>query len=285
MYRHLPEHLRPIANATMAFYRKDRGLTRWAIEEPIDDEIEFRPTLHAAARNGEFVCIEVLERPYSTTLDAPVFECMKKGLPVRLYVAFPEDLQQPDYAGDLKRGDANGVGVVEVSGKVVRIVREAVSLSLLGVRRVDRGAFPSKYRPALAEAEATFRGGSPSKACSVVYDEIEALSRAVASKTQAKGLWRSLKRGEKPPRIDLEDGAWARVVEVLIDHLDYKKCRSIPKSLLARVLGITGHRNESGHKPRTKARLIKRNTELRTRFENATDLLLDLITATTPLHV
>jgi len=85
--------------------------------------------------------------------------------------------------------------------------------------------------------------------------------------------------------MDLANGAWAKVIGVLIDHMDYKKVPNLPKSLLARILGITGHRNESGHKPKTKAALIKRNTELRTRFENAVDLLSDLIRASRSLHV
>jgi hypothetical protein len=284
-YRHLPENLRPTAEATKAFFKAEKGLTSWRIEESIDAEIEFRPTMHSEARDGELVCVEVLERPYSSTLDSPVFECMKRCLPVRLYVAFPEDLDQSDYKGDLGRGGANGVGVIEVSSTAVKLIREAISLSLLGVRRVDKAAFPAKYRSELGESEATFRAGSPAKGCSILYDEIEALSRAIAIKTQTRGLWRPLRKGEKAPKVDLENGGWARVMEVLIEHLDYKKCKYLPKSLLARVLGITGHRNDTGHKPKSRAQLVKRNRELRTRFENAADLLLDIIVASKPLHV
>jgi hypothetical protein len=56
-------------------------------------------------------------------------------------------------------------------------------------------------------------------------------------------------------------------------------------AFLAKIHGVTPHRNESGHKPRSEAELKKRDRELRTRFEAAVDLLRDLIVAVKPLRV
>jgi len=60
--------------------------------------------------------------------------------------------------------------------------------------------------------------------------------------------------------------------------LDYKRCPKVSRPLLARILGITEHRNELGHKPRNRAARVKRDQELRTRFEAAADLLFDVAT-------
>jgi hypothetical protein len=64
-----------------------------------------------------------------------------------------------------------------------------------------------------------------------------------------------------------------------MDHLDQQTCPALSMPLLARVLSVAPHRNDTGHKITSLNQLIKRDTELKTRFESATDLLLELITA------
>ena len=49
-------------------------------------------------------------------------------------------------------------------------------------------------------------------------------------------------------------------------------------------LGITPYRNDTGHKPKDMKALIKRDQQLRTRFEDAVDLLGELIDATEALE-
>jgi len=70
-----------------------------------------------------------------------------------------------------------------------------------------------------------------------------------------------------------------------MQQLDPEQPPNIPEALLARVLGITSHRNEAGHNPDSRPALIRRDREQRTRFETATDLLFDLINATKALRV
>jgi hypothetical protein len=77
-------------------------------------------------------------------------------------------------------------------------------------RTNQRGEFPPRYRSALADAENTFRNGSPAQGCLLVQQEIEQLSRRIARKTQTKNLWRPLKPGERAPRFS-DKTAWARV--------------------------------------------------------------------------
>ena len=131
----------------------------------------------------------------------------------------------------------------------------------------------------MADAVTTFRNGSPSQGCHLVYQEVESLSRKLAKKTKSKALWRALKPGEKPPKVNLDTGPWAKVMEVLIEHLDYGKCPSPGKPLLIQVAALTSHRNDTGHKPATRAALTNRDQTARTRFEHVSDLLVDFIRA------
>jgi hypothetical protein len=119
----------------------------------------------------------------------------------------------------------------------------------------------------------------------MVYQEIENLSRKLAKKTKSKGMWRALKPGEKAPKVRLDTGAWAKVMEVLIEHLDYAKCPKPDKNMLIQVAALTSHRNDTGHKPANRAALMIRDQRARTRFEQASDVLVDFIRACAPLHL
>jgi hypothetical protein len=151
-------------------------------------------------------------------------------------------------------------------------------------RTNQRGEFPPRYRSALADAENTFRNGSPAQGCLLVQQEIEQLSRRIARKTQTKNLWRPLKPGERAPRFS-DKTAWARVMDILLEHIDLNLCPTPDRSLLNRIAGMTSQRNEGGHKPATLKALVKRDRELRTRFESAVDTLYDLISQSRHLRV
>ncbi len=284
-FRHLGEPLRPLAEAVVEYFENEHGITHFEEEVEIHKEVD-RPTLHAVTRDFHFLCIEFSETtPYPASLDRFVLDCNLKGLPVKLYVALPAGSTDPNYARDLNRARDRGLGVIEVNSTGVLMLYNPVSLSLAGLRRADKSKFPKKYRSALSQAESTFMHGDPAKGCSDVYDEIEALTRRIAIKTLRKKMWRAFAPGKTPPKINLKTAAWASVVEVLIEQLDPAQPPRIPKTLWARVLGITSHRNETGHKPPSKAALIKRDAALRTRFETAVELLSDLIQVSKSLRV
>jgi hypothetical protein len=277
-YRYLSEHLHAIADEIKQYFRDERGLRNFKIEEEVDKALDYRPTLHANTKDHHIVCVDVQESPYSPALDSVVLDCIKRSFPIRLYVAFPGNPAPHDYKKKVDRARANGVGVIEVRANGVEIIHEALALSLLGVRAINPSRFPAKFRAELTRAESTFRNGSPVEGSLIVYKELESLSRAIVNKTRKKGLWRQLRPGEINPRIK-STTPWQRVTEILMDHLDHQRCPGLPNPLLARVLSVAPHRNETGHKITSLKQLIKRDTELKTRFETATDLLLELIQA------
>ena len=68
-------------------------------------------------------------------------------------------------------------------------------------------------------------------------------------------------------------------------QLDPNKCRLFKDNILHRILGVTPFRNQVVHVPGTTAELVKRDKMLRTRFEDAANLLLELLTLAKPLKI
>src|SRR5690349_17899237 len=94
------------------------------------------------------------------------------------------------------------------------------------------------------------------------------------ARRRTAGFWKQVLN------LDLERHAWAALMQSMGTHLDCKgaNCPDLTPALIARIHGVTPHRNDSSHKPKNAKELIKRDRELRTRFEAAVDLLADLIT-------
>jgi hypothetical protein len=277
-YRYLSDNLHSIADRVKQYFRAERGLSNFRIEEEVHKGLDYRPTLHTFSKDHHIVCIDVQDSPYSASLDSVVLDCVKESLPIRLYVAYPGEPPPQEYKKKVDRARKNGVGVIEVRKDMIEVTHEALALSLLGVRTVNPKRFPSRFRGELVRAESTFRSGSPVEGSLIIYKELEALSREIVNKTRKKGLWRALNPGEGSPHIK-QNTPWQRIIQILMEHLDRQACPALSIPLLARVLSVAPHRNDTGHKITSLNQLIKRDTELKTRFESATDLLLELIAA------
>jgi len=285
-YRLLAPQLHAVAEAVRDYCNSQWGVakSKISVEEPVAPGLGLVPTLSMLTADYYHLCVEVSTRAYSNTLDAFVLDCKNRGLAIRLFVAIPRDGVEGDFKADIARARANGVGVLEIAPDSDVVVHaDALALSLTGVRAIDTKLFPARYRHPLNEAARLFRTGSPSKACSAVYDEIEALTRKLVKKSAKNGWW----KGKNAPTLNADDDPWANLTRILMSSFDRKAARApdLREALFARVLGVTTHRNESGHKPNTLAKLQNRDAQLRTRFEGAVDLLRELIDATRPLKL
>lgn len=283
-YKFLPENLRAHADGVAEFLRNDRGIARFKAETAIplensNDDLEYVFTLHGKSSDGYIVAVEVQDKPDSNPLDGVVLRCVNLRLPLKLFIAFPESVS-PISHKIIDRAHEKGLGVIEIRSTGAIVAREALPLSLLAYK-VNRLRFPKAYRSALADAENTYRDGSAPKACALVYDEIEAISREIVKKTKKKKMWRKLRPNEKAPKVNIDNDPWEKILGVFADFyiVNKKKALSLTKSLIARISAVTGFRNESGHKPKSIEARSKRDQELRTRFESAVDLLFDLVTA------
>jgi hypothetical protein len=280
--------LHATADAAAKYFRVNRGITRtFEIESPILDIPGLRPTLSVLDPDGYYICIEVRETVYHMSLDTFVLNCKNRNLPVKLYVAMPKNSSDSNFQENVRRARQNGVGVLLVDDIDGEMLYEALALSLTGLRRVDPKEFPPKYRSAILEAEKTFQDGHPQKGCAAIFDELEAVTRKVAEKTYRKGAWKNLKPGGTGTPPDFNRQNWMSLLQQLMKELDPTVCGcpQLNSALLSRIIGITPHRNDSGHKPRTVAARQKRDNELRTRFEHAYDALRDTLKAAKPLHI
>lgn len=286
-YSFLDPSLHSTADAVGDHFKKNFGARGFLIEKHPTDSDGWGPTISATLRDHHHLCIEVSYSAYPDSLDAFILDSKNRSLPVKVYVAIPKGSNDPKFQQNLKRAQQNGVGVVEVDNNgTTHFFHQALPLSLTGLRPPDYSSFPPKYRPSLNSAVSTFQNGNPEKGCSMVYDEIENLTRRLARKTKSKGYWR-FKRNGKPSRINIDSGAWGKLFDDIVECLDLSQCACplLTRNLLSEVAGIIPHRNETGHKPKNPDDLKRRDSKLRTRFESAVDLLYELIEATKPLHL
>lgn len=287
-YKFLSESLHSVAETAAAYFRDQQGVRHIEAEVEVEADILYKPTLQGKTQDHYSLCVDVTDAGFSTTLESFVLTCGNRGLPVKCVVAVPEGVADDVFRAIQRKTLEYGVGLLEV-GKTCKPVHGAMPFTLFGYRRPDPKRFPAKYRQALVEADNLLRGGDPAKACSKVYDELESLSRRIAEKINTKQLWRPLHQGEKRPRISIKKGAWKTVMDRLVLHLDYTKVQQssplLTSALIGKVAGIVPHRNDTGHKPGTKAALLARDRELRTRFEHAVDTLEELVRATKFLGV
>lgn len=245
------------------------------IERPFDDRVHLRPTFWARTADFHMLCVEVSESIYNNTLDSAALDCWVAGIPVKLVVAVPRDIQDTQFAAKLKAARRAGVGILEVGHSYGTLIHQPLALSLAGVREIPALQFPARYRESLDHARQTFRDGEPAKACALVFDELEDASRKLAAKCCAKGLWRN------QGNLDLQRDSWTNILVEMNRSLDRSTVATKPITpvLISRMIGITAHRNESGHKPRSVKERAIRDQALRTRFESGVDLLRDFLSA------
>src|SRR4051794_33517390 len=113
-YRILPADLHPVADAATAFLKTEWGIaaSKIVVELEFHSEVAI-PTLHATDRDHYIVAVEVSNSPSPPQLDAMVLDCSRLMLPVKLYVAMPEQATIPQK--QLQRAKDNGVGVLTVN--------------------------------------------------------------------------------------------------------------------------------------------------------------------------
>jgi hypothetical protein len=281
----LDKALHGFAEEAKEYFSSVYGLpkSRFQIEKQVSPELGYRPTLHVTTAEQTLLCVDVVSGYYTDTLDTFVLGCINIGLPVELFLAVPFD--SPAAMKDITRAAQSGIGILQVGGSTPLIVRTPVSLSLASVGRPRLKDFPRKYRPAIDKALQTFLGNDPATGALLLYQEIEDLTRRLASEVDRKGCWRALKAGASSPGLRWEKDSWQNVSEALVKHLDSQKlaCPQLTLPLLGRILGLSDHRNLVGHKMRNVKDRIKRDREMRPRFEYAADTLRELLAACGPL--
>lgn len=271
----LPSPLHSTAAAAEEYFRQ-RGARAFKYETPLHPDLELRPTLTATLADKSILCVDVSTKAYNNSLDRFVLDAFTGNWPIHLYVAIP-DTKDPDFGTNLRRAKKNGVGVILLQdGVQPTVYAKAVSLSLLGLTKTDLKEFPARVRPAIVEAEETFRDGNPNKGCQAMFEELEDITRRCAIATQKKGYWRAPKPGETPPPKHLDKDAWAPVLESMETYLEFKNVPNSPKltkALVAATRGQTDPRNQTSHKPKDLAARKKRDRRLREWFEQGRELL------------
>ena len=283
----LPEILQPTAKALADFLRAHRGATRFRAERPIAGVESYAPTLLGELPNGRLCAVEVTDGTLPTVFSSFVLECRDRHVPVQLYIAMPSDSRLEDREANRKFAGAQKLGFV-LHNKAERscdVDREALPLSLAGVRHINLPQYPDRFKQALADAQMIYFSGNPNKGASEVWDQLEYATRVLAAETLARGLW----KGPAPNGLDIAHGPWATVMQELHESLNFRAvksvCPELRPTLLAKVIGASGDRNISAHEPATREARAKRDERLRTLFETAVDMFTDVLEAAKPLRL
>jgi hypothetical protein len=279
-YKLLLPQLWPVADGVAAFLKKEWGIYGLKAEVGPYKQIKLVPTFHAKMPDHHILWVEVSNRAYPPHLDGIVADCMQYGFPVRLVVAIPAGSKGTEFVEDQARAKMKGVGVIAMDGNDGELLVNPLSLSLTGVHPIARSEFPAKLRFHLSQAESTFKQGDPAKACDALYSITEDISRKAARQTHTKGFWLST---AKPPRF--EKDPWDSVMNSFVKNLDPNKCKYFGDNILHRIIGETPYRNKVVHVPKDNKELMGRDRMLRTRFEDAANILLELVNDVKPLKV
>jgi len=285
-YRVLPENLVSTADIVYNYLTKVIGLSKVQVESSIDVEIDYRPTFYAITRDYHIYCVDVSENIYNPTRWNFISDCEHNIRSVKFYIALPS-LEFTGFSSELKKAKDAGIGIFEVSTQKNHChpISSALPLSLCGLRKFDKAIFPKRYKETLVNAEETYRNGEPNQACSMIYGEIELLTRKTAYRAHKKG---DFNQPIANPETLLGKMSWASVLKQLSTSLKRSgssKYATLTDDMIARTQGITGHRNQSNHKPNSLKTRMQRDSQLRTRMETAVDLLLELANATKSLRI
>jgi hypothetical protein len=283
-FSYLDAQLVPTAEAAVRYFKGRLGIATFKAEEPIAKDVGYRTTLHAKTPDKHWLCVEVASNAYAKALDSFVIQCKNEGLAVMLYVAVARNGADPDFQRNLRMAKANGVGVVEVDENGGNQLCDPLLLSLTGVRSPNLAGLPPRYRGPIHQAHNTFLNGDPVKGCGHVYDEVETLTRLIATRIASRGWWSA--GAPKPPKFPKDP--WARVTKYIMNNVDRKKDKGLidlSDALLGSVLGLSSPRNESGHKPKTIEERQRRDRTLRTRFEHGCDVLEQLVKAAKAIKI
>ena len=252
---------------------------------PFSEEA-WAPTFIGTSDEKISVCVEVSDNPFPISLDAFILNCKTKGYPVKCYVALPKKIDDKEFKVRLRKAQENGVGVIEIDKHQTHSFCEASALSLTGLRDETK-KIPKTIRPRIETAMNTFRSGDPVKGCADVYDEIELLSRKVAKYVNTNSWWRP--STTLPVTINLDTHNWDPLMDFCLQNINFitvkSVCPYLTRQLISRIIGVIPYRNETNHPPKTIQERMTRDNKLKTRFESAVDLLIEIIESVSPAGI
>lgn len=263
-YTFLSPSLHSTADKVKLFLTNMNGIRRVNIEIPVAEQITISPTLWGVSPRGFLICVEVSEGPYPLTMDTLILDCITSALPIKVYVAKPASKSAEKDEQLMRRLSEKGGGLIIVSDTDVQILLPAIELSLL-IPEISFHTISKTLRPAVREAYNTYKNGDPVNGVKAICEEVEAYIRKIAKKFKRRGII--------PPNCNLNFDRCP--LANVIDQLNINNCIR-NKALLGRCSAVTEVRNNSDHPPINLTRRKARHLKLKTNFNWALSLLMEL---------
>ncbi len=265
MYSLLDTELHFVANGASERLRQRFGLKLPKIEEAFSSKISWRPTLHWKTNTHYIVC-EISNSPFPISLMSFFSEITVEGLPVKIFIAYPEenDLTLKEFKAQTLKAKTYGIGLVSVENNGdATIENQGISIPL-HLAKQDLSSFRKVLKPSIEGACATYMNGDAKHAVQELGQIIECAIRSLAIQAKKKG---TLSIGGDPSSSSYSQGN-------IIDDLMSK--RIISNAILGRCRGFVDARNEVSHKPRTKKKAIEQEKKLKENFLTGLSILKDL---------
>lgn len=260
----LPEQ-RLIAQAANTTIKQRYGLGNAHVNEPIDKNLAWRPSL-LWKRKEEFIACEVADRPLPTSIKVLFSDISATGLPIRIIVAYasPTALSTKEYEQDVSAAKRLGIGYLPVIvGTPPSIEHNGIPISLY-LPRPDRQKYRRCVQKPIQDAYDLYINGDPRHGVQEIGQTTEAVLVELANQARAKG---KLTTGGFVP------GKYYRLAALVDDLLADK---IIQRGTLAKCRGFVDDRNCTSHKPKSLKEAVKNAAKMRECFILGLQLLEDL---------
>ena len=217
-----------------------------------------------------YIALEISDiGPFRPTIEIAFGQITLKELPVKIYVAYPKNANQPkdSYQKDLKSAKNYGIGIISVDDNnnfITEIEKDPVSIPLV-INEIDYSIFKKQICPTLRECYATYMNGNPQMGLQRMYQLIESKIRKLGDQAIINNL---LTTG------GYSKGDRSYSLGNLID--DLMRQRIISNAVLGRCRGFVDDRNNVSHEAKTKMEAIKIEKNTKDNFKLALRILEEL---------
>jgi hypothetical protein len=265
-YSILPAYLHAFADSAEFIIKQRYGLGKALIEEPIENNIGWRPTLHWKTKTGIVTC-EVSESPFPVVFNQILTDVIDANIPVRIIAAFPIEhtLSASEY--QLKRNKAKslGLGLLPVSpGNVGNIEYAGVSIPLR-ISAPNVSSFKKALHKDIKDAFELYMNGDPKHGVQELGQLVENILVQLADQAKKKG--------------NLTTGGFISPTTYYAQNTlvqDLIKDKIIDNKILKKCASFADDRNSVSHKPNSPKEAIKLEKRLKDLFNTGLYILEEL---------
>ena len=256
MFELLDNELFDTASLAKAKIAQRYALKKCEIEKSFSPHISFVPTLHWKTNTHLILC-EVSNRPFPITIKEVFADISVKGMPVKIFVAYPKNAMTDikEYHNDILKAKEYGIGLLSIDdSKIATVEYPGISIPL-HLSKLDISKYIKIIRPSVEEAfESYMIDGKPDVGLQKLGQLIENIVLNIAKQAKKKGKFTN--SAFNPPKFIAQSSLLDKMItEKVIDIGILGNCKSFAKE-----------RNSVSHKPSTSKEVKTIEEKLKSNF-------------------